>query len=220
MFLPAAKGEIVKIQTMHTCTFFFQPLPAYNKAAVSCQTHAKNAHTHTHTHREREREKTCKIKRNILSLLKPWIHQTGSYKFISVVTDIKPKLLTNMEKTTRIFNPFTAEVAIMRLLSSAPKSHLCDQRRRSKVTGLSDLMTLFIVLGCLYCKQTQRAFNVFKNTLNWLKIDSVDQKFNRLECGNFSQDAGTHGTERVIAFLQLAVKGLKKKKLLVDSGLN
>jgi hypothetical protein len=105
-------------------------------------------------------------------------------------------------------NPFTAKVAIMRLLGSAPKSHLCDQRRRSKVTGFSDLMTLFIDLGCLYCKQTQRAFNVFKNTLNWLKIDSVDQKFNWLECGNFSQDAGTPGTKRVIAFSQLAVKGL------------
>jgi hypothetical protein len=64
----------------------------------------------------------------------------------------------------------------VRLLGSAPKSHLCNQR--SKVTGLSDLMTLFIDLGCLYCKQTQRAFNVFKNMLNWLKIDSVDQKFN------------------------------------------
>jgi hypothetical protein len=97
----------------------------------------------------------------------------------------------------------------MRLLGSAPKSHLCDRRRRSKVTGLSDLMTLFIDLGCLYCKQTQRAFTVFTNTLNWLKIDSVDQKFNWLECGNFSQDAGTAGTERVIAFSQLAVKGLK-----------
>jgi hypothetical protein len=70
-------------------------------------------------------------------------------------------------------------------------------------------MALFIDLGCLYCKQTQRAFNVFKNTLSWLKIDSVDQKFNWLECGNFSQDAGTSGTERVIAFSQLAVKGLK-----------
>jgi hypothetical protein len=105
-------------------------------------------------------------------------------------------------------NPFTAEVAIMRLLGSAPKSHLCDQRRRSKVTGLSDLKTLFIDLGCWYCKQTQRAFNVFKNTLNWLKIDSVYQKFYWLECGNFSQDAGTPGTERVIAFSQLAVKGL------------
>jgi hypothetical protein len=105
-------------------------------------------------------------------------------------------------------NPFTAEVAIMRLLGSAPKSHFCDQRRRNKVTGLSDIMTLLIDLGCLYCKQTQRAFNVFKNTLNWLKIDSVDQKFNWLECGNFSQDAGTPGTESIIAFLQLAVKGL------------
>jgi hypothetical protein len=70
-------------------------------------------------------------------------------------------------------------------------------------------MTLFIDLGWLYCKQTQRAFNVFKNTLNWLKIDSVDQKLNWLECGNFSQDAGTPGTERVIAFSQLAVKGLR-----------
>jgi hypothetical protein len=77
------------------------------------------------------------------------------------------------------------------------------------VTGLSDLMTLFIDLGCLYCKQTQRAFSVLKNTLHCLKIDSVDQKFKRLECGNFSQDAGTPGTERVIAFSQLAVKGLK-----------
>jgi hypothetical protein len=107
-----------------------------------------------------------------------------------------------------MINPFTAEVAIMRLLGSAPTSHLCDQKRRSKVTGLSDLMTLLIDLGCLYCKQTQRAFNVFKNTLNWLKIDSVDQKFNWLECGDFSQDSGTPGTERVIAFSQLAVKGL------------
>jgi hypothetical protein len=52
-------------------------------------------------------------------------------------------------------------------------------------------MTLFIDLGCISCKETQRAFNIFKNTLNWLKIDSVDQKFNWLECGNFSQDAGT-----------------------------
>jgi hypothetical protein len=65
-----------------------------------------------------------------------------------------------------VINPFTAKVAIMRLLGSAPKSHLCDQRRRSKVTGLSDLMTLFIDLEYLYCNQTQRAFNVLYNTLN------------------------------------------------------
>jgi hypothetical protein len=77
--------------------------------------------------------------------------------------------LTETANLVYIFNPFTTEVAsiaIMRLLGLAPKSHLCDQRRRSKVTGLSDLMTLFIDLGYLCCKQTQRAFNVFKNTLN------------------------------------------------------
>jgi hypothetical protein len=107
-----------------------------------------------------------------------------------------------------VFNPFTAEVAIMRLLGSAPKSHLCDQKRRSKVPGLSDLMTLFIDLGCLYCKQAQRAFNVFKNTLNWLKIDSVDQKFNWLKCGNFSLLLERLAL-RVIVFSQLAVKGLR-----------
>jgi hypothetical protein len=61
-----------------------------------------------------------------------------------------------------MITPFTAEVAIMRLIGSAPKSHLCDQRRRSKVIDLSDLMTLFIDLGCFICNQTQRAFNVKK----------------------------------------------------------
>jgi hypothetical protein len=29
-------------------------------------------------------------------------------------------------RKARIFNPFTAKVAIMRLLGSAPKLHLCD----------------------------------------------------------------------------------------------
>jgi hypothetical protein len=119
-----------------------------------------------------------------------------------------------------LLNPFIAEVAIMRLIGSAPKSHLCDQKRRSKVTGLSYLMTLFIDQGCLYCKQTQRTFNVFKNTQSWLKIDSVDQKFNWLKCVNFSQDAGTSGTERVIAFSQLAVKGLNSFRPSVQKGQN
>jgi hypothetical protein len=49
-------------------------------------------------------------------------------------------------KLMSVLNPFTAEVAIMRLLGSAPLSHMCDQKRRSKLTGLSDLMTLFIDL--------------------------------------------------------------------------
>jgi hypothetical protein len=125
---------------------------------------------------------------------------------------VRQTITMTIDKDNFLFNPFTAEVAIMRLLGSAPRSHLCDQKRRSRVTGLSDLMTLFIDLACLYCQQTQRAFNVFKNTLNWLKIDSVDQKFNWLEWGNFSADAGTPGTERVIAFSQLAVKGVMSVK--------
>jgi hypothetical protein len=95
----------------------------------------------------------------------------------------------------------------MRLLGSALKSHLCDQRRRSKVTGLSDLMTFY--WPRVFILQTDaKSINVFKNKLNWLKIDSVDQKFNWPECGNFSQDAGMPGTKRVIAFSQLVVKGL------------
>jgi hypothetical protein len=118
-------------------------------------------------------------------------------------------------------NKSRTSVGSLSLTLSLPKSQLCDskaqrrkcdQRRRNKVTRLSDLMTLFIDLGCLHCKQTQRAFNVFKNTI----IDLVDQKFNWLECGNFSQDAETPGTERVIAFSQLAVKGLKVRELIVQ----
>jgi hypothetical protein len=76
---------------------------------------------------------------------------------------------------------------------------------------MPEVASLHSRIGCLYNKQTQRAFNVFKNTLNWLKVDTVDQKFNWLECGNFSQDAGTPRTERDIAFSQLAVKGLSYK---------
>jgi hypothetical protein len=86
----------------------------------------------------------------------------------------------------KVFKPFhcrSRNYATPRLNAEVD---LCDQKRWSKVTGLSDLMILFIDLGFLYCKQTQRAFNVLKNTLNWLKIDSVDHKFNWLECGNFS----------------------------------
>jgi hypothetical protein len=57
----------------------------------------------------------------------------------------------------RVINPFPADVTNKRHLGSA----------KTEVIGLSVLMTLFIDLqGCLYCKQTQRAFGVFKNTLN------------------------------------------------------
>jgi hypothetical protein len=84
-----------------------------------------------------------------------------------------------IEKKTP-FIPFSADVANKRHLVSAPKSHFCDLTGKIEVIGLPDLMTLFIDLGCLYCKQTQRAFNVFKNTLKRLKIDSVDQKLFRI----------------------------------------
>jgi hypothetical protein len=89
-----------------------------------------------------------------------------------------------------LFNPFPVDVANKRHLGSAPKSHFCDLTGKAEVIGLSDLMTLFIDPGCLYCKQTQRAFNVFKSTLNWLKIVSEIKsysKFNWLERGIFSQ---------------------------------
>jgi hypothetical protein len=46
------------------------------------------------------------------------------------------------------------------------KYHFCDLTGKTEVIGLSDRITLFIDLVRLYCKQTQRAFNVFKNTLN------------------------------------------------------
>jgi hypothetical protein len=47
-------------------------------------------------------------------------------------------------------NPFPAYVAIKRHLGSAPKSHFCDLTGKTEVIGLSDLMDLFIDLGCLY----------------------------------------------------------------------
>jgi hypothetical protein len=55
----------------------------------------------------------------------------------------------------KIFNPFPADVANKRHLDSAPKSHFCDLTGKTEVIGLPGLMTLFIDLGCLYCKQTQ-----------------------------------------------------------------
>jgi hypothetical protein len=78
-------------------------------------------------------------------------------------------------------NPLPTNVTIKWHLGSVPKSHFCDFTGKTREIGLSDLMTLFIDLGCLYCKQTQRAFNVFKNTLNSLKIDSVDQKLFKIQ---------------------------------------
>jgi hypothetical protein len=92
-----------------------------------------------------------------------------------------------MTRSTRLVI-FNFKIDKLMLTLSLPMSQLsdiyaqrqsrifCDLTWNTEVIGLSDLMTLFTDLVCLYCKQTQRAFNVFKNTLNWLKIDSVDQK--------------------------------------------
>jgi hypothetical protein len=59
-----------------------------------------------------------------------------------------------------LLNRFPADVANKRHLGSAPNSHFCDLTGNTEGIGLSVLMTLFIDLGCLYCKQAQRAFNV------------------------------------------------------------
>jgi hypothetical protein len=104
-------------------------------------------------------------------------------------------------------NPFTAEVAIMRLLGSAPVAFVRPEKEEQSDWFVWPNDSFY--WHRVFILQTDaRAFDVFKNTLNWLKIDSVDQKFNWLECGNFSQHAGMPGTESVIAFSQLAVKGL------------
>jgi hypothetical protein len=55
------------------------------------------------------------------------------------------------------FLTLTISLPMSQISDTAPKSHFCDLTRKTEVTGLSDLMTLFIDLGCLYCKQTQRA---------------------------------------------------------------
>jgi hypothetical protein len=106
------------------------------------------------------------------------------------------------------------DVANKQHLGSASKSPFCD------LTWLKWLACLtwwpFFDLGCLYCKQTQRAFIVLKNTQNWLNIYSVDQRLFKIQLTrvwNFSQGDGTPGTERDIAFSKLAVKVLNKYKV-------
>jgi hypothetical protein len=85
---------------------------------------------------------------------------------------------------------------------------------KTEVIGLSDLMTLFFIdLGCLYCKQMQRALNFFKNTLNWLKIDSVVEKLFDIQLTRMWKLLTwrwntCHWDILYIVFSQLAVKGL------------
>jgi hypothetical protein len=46
---------------------------------------------------------------------------------------------------------------------------------KTEVVGWSDQMTLFIDLSCLYCKKTQRAFNVLKNSISKVIQNSIDK---------------------------------------------
>jgi hypothetical protein len=73
-------------------------------------------------------------------------------------------------------NPFSADVANKRHLGSAPKSHLCDDRENwsAWLVWSNDSFhwpEVFIL------QRDARSIQFWKNTLNWLKIDSVDQKF-------------------------------------------
>jgi hypothetical protein len=55
----------------------------------------------------------------------------------------------------------------------------------------------------------------FKYTQNGLKIDSVDQKlfkFQLTDCGNFSQGAGTPGTEIDIGVFTAGGENVKRRK--------
>jgi hypothetical protein len=60
-----------------------------------------------------------------------------------------------------VINPFPADVANKRNLGLSPKSHFCDLTGKTEVIGLSDLMTLFIDLGCLYL---HKLFSVFSSS--------------------------------------------------------
>jgi hypothetical protein len=64
-------------------------------------------------------------------------------------------------RVMKTLNPFTADVAIMRHLGSAPLSHLCDRRGYTKVTGLSDLNTLSRII-------TRFPSTEAKLTLEWI----------------------------------------------------
>jgi hypothetical protein len=96
------------------------------------------------------------------------LRQCLGRNFLSVNTSrfFSPLVHAMMEYIIQVFsfqfNHFPADVANKRHLGSAPKSHFCDLTGKTEVIGLSNLMSLFIDLGCLYCKQKQRAFNVLK----------------------------------------------------------
>jgi hypothetical protein len=104
-------------------------------------------------------------------------------------------------------NPFPADVANQRHLSSAPKSHFCDLTGKTEVIGLSVLMTLSIDLGCLYmyCKQSIQCFQkhtkLIESRFSRSKIlqNSIDQIVRK-----FSQGAST--PHLIIQYLRLALR--------------
>jgi hypothetical protein len=69
----------------------------------------------------------------------------------------------------------------MHLLQISAQSRMVHSWKNFTLTLSLPVSQISIDLGCLYCRQTRRAFNVFKNTLNWLKIDSVDQKLFKIQ---------------------------------------
>jgi hypothetical protein len=76
-------------------------------------------------------------------------------------------------------NPFPADVAIKRHLGSAPKSHVCDRENWSDwLVWPNDS---FLLTWGVYIANRRKEHSMFlKNTLDWLKTDSVDQNVTRV----------------------------------------
>jgi hypothetical protein len=58
--------------------------------------------------------------------------------------------------------PFSADVANKRHLGSAQKSHYCNLTGKTEVIDLSDLMTLFIDLGCFILHTDAKSIQRFQ----------------------------------------------------------
>jgi hypothetical protein len=69
------------------------------------------------------------------------------------------------------------------------------------------LLKIAVIWG-VHDADAQRIQCSLKKKKKKLQIESVGQKISTV-WGNFSQGAGTPGTQRAIGFSQLAVKGLK-----------
>jgi hypothetical protein len=74
--------------------------------------------------------------------------------------------------------------------------------------GLSDLMTLFYLPGVFMLQTDAKSIHCFQKKKR-LKIGSVDQKLFKFQLTRVWELLTMPGTERDIAFSQLAVKGLR-----------